>query len=103
MIFLIGEIAMIAIFYFINLFMNPTQKLFSLGSIVRGVLERGILYVGLIMDYASIIMFFAALKLGTRLEQDKEKKISNDYFLVGNLISMGAVLLYIFMNQFISP
>lgn len=91
---------MIGVFFLLNLFMNPKNKrLFSLSSILKGILERGILYFALLMGYNNIIMFFAALKLGTRLDQDKEKKISNDYFLVGNLISIGAVVLYIYCTS----
>ncbi len=41
-----------------------------------------------------MIIFFGAIKLGTRLHEDNQNKISNDYFLIGNMISVGAVLGY---------
>jgi hypothetical protein len=55
---------------------------------LKGVLERLVLFIGLIADLGTVLVMFGALKLGTRLHDEKDKKISNNYFLVGNLFSV---------------
>jgi predicted acyltransferase (DUF342 family) len=63
------------------------QKGFSLRPMILGVLERLFLYVGLIQGVAQSLILFGALKIGTRIKNE-EDKISNDYFLVGNIVSV---------------
>jgi hypothetical protein len=65
--------------------------------VFKGLLERFFIYVSLINDLHSALTVFGALKLGTRLEDDKKVKVSNDYFFVGNLISVLFALGYYFM------
>lgn len=62
-------------------------------SIFKGILERLFLIVGLITGYPHVIIAFGALKIGTRFQ--KNSRISNDYFLIGNFISLLAALLFI--------
>jgi hypothetical protein len=46
------------------------------------------------------LVFFGALKFGTRIKVDD--KVSNDYFLIGNLVSVGLVIVTILvMNDII--
>jgi hypothetical protein len=71
--------------------------LFSGYSIFKGVLERSFLTISLLLGYENILLVFGALKLGTRLEKDAELDVSNDYFLIGNLLSISAVLLYVYL------
>jgi len=52
------------------------------------------LFTGLLHGFPQILIAFGALKLGTRLYEDKESDISNSYFLVGNLISILLAMLY---------
>ncbi len=63
------------------------QRGFSLRPMLLGVLERLFLYVGLMQGFGQTLILFGALKIGTRLKNEKDK-ISNDYFLVGNLVSV---------------
>lgn len=78
-----------------------SRQLFGLSlSVAKGVLERGVLFVALIADISSILVVFGALKLGTRLDTSKNK-ISNDYFLFGNLSSILVVLIYRSLFNFI--
>lgn len=55
-------------------------------STFKGCLERFIISICLINLIPSILIVFGALKLGTRFNEDK--KIKNDYFLIGNLSSI---------------
>ena len=54
---------------------------------ILGVLERLFLYVGLIQGVEQSLILIGALKIGTRIKNE-EDKISNDYFLVGNIVSV---------------
>ncbi|WP_221029782.1 hypothetical protein [Actomonas aquatica] len=58
----------------------------------KGLLERLVLYIGLLLGYAVILAAFGAFKLGTRLQKDSGDEITNDYFLIGNLTSLLIVL-----------
>ena len=66
-------------------------------AIAKGVLERVVLYLGLLLGYAVILAAFGAFKLGTRLKQDNDDHVSNDYFLVGNMMSLLIVLIEILL------
>ena len=55
-------------------------------SICKGSLERLFLFVSLVQDIPQSFIVFGALKIATRIKDDS--KITNDYFLVGNLISL---------------
>jgi hypothetical protein len=44
-------------------------------------------------DLPYVLGFFGALKLGTRLDTDKNDRVSNDYFLIGNLMSILLVVI----------
>jgi hypothetical protein len=58
----------------------------------NGIIERIFIYLCLISGVYHGLTLFGALKIGTRIKVD-ENKISNDYFLIGNLISVGLALL----------
>ena len=68
----------------------------SLNSIMKGILERVFLSAGILFGYPHVITAFGALKIGTRLHEDQKSKISNDYFLIGNFISILGALIYVF-------
>ena len=73
---------------------NETSKRF-LGlplSVFKGGLERFIVYLCLIIGVSQIVIVFGALKIGTRI--DKNEKIKNDYFLIGNFSSLFIAILY---------
>lgn len=54
----------------------------------KGILERLLIFIGLTSDYSTVLVLFGALKLGTRLHDEGNKNISNNYFLVGNFVSV---------------
>ncbi len=90
--FAIGEMIALAIFYFIRRKFEPGNK-HTVLSITKGMLERGVMLLGLVLSVPTIIIFFSALKLGTRLKEQQDSKVSNDYFLIGNLISVAIALI----------
>jgi len=61
-------------------------------SVFKGVLERIFVITGLMLGYPHVIIAFGALKIGTRFQGSN--RISNDYFLIGNFISLLAALLF---------
>lgn len=96
------EIAFSLIFWAIM----PKQlndKKFDLKSIFKGLIERAFLTFSLIQGFPHALTLFGALKLGTRLkrteksdtkEEQKIQSIYNDYYLVGNFISVGLSIYY---------
>ena len=94
-IFAAGELISLFIFGFIRKRLAPTESI-SAGraSTARGILERVVLFTGLLFGFPQILIAFGALKLGTRFSTEQESRISNDYFLVGNLISILLALVY---------
>jgi hypothetical protein len=69
-------------------------------SIIKGVIERGFIFVALINDFPHAITFFSALKLATRLKRtDSDENHYNDYYLIGNLVSVGAAVGYVVVVQ----
>ena len=65
----------------------------------NGIIERIFLYLCIFTQVYHGFTLFGALKIGTRIKAD-ENKVSNDYFLIGNLISVSMVLVtaYIYQN-----
>lgn len=61
-------------------------------EIFKGILERLFLIIGLLTGYPHVIIAFGALKIGTRFQ--KNNKVSNDYFLIGNFISLLIAILF---------
>ena len=99
-IFIIGELVSLLIFAILKRAMklsktSPARK----ASVVKGILERAVLYIGLLYGFPQILIAFGALKIGTRLHEDKQSKISNNYFLVGNLLSILLAMLYAIIAQ----
>jgi hypothetical protein len=67
-------------------------------SIFKGIIERTFLVIALMNDYPHALTFFSALKLGTRLKHsDANENGFNDFYLIGNLISVSVVFLYVFV------
>ncbi|WP_146194102.1 hypothetical protein [Brumimicrobium oceani] len=74
-------------------------------SVFKGVLERFIMAIGLILVIPTILVVFGAIKLGTRFMESKEEnaqKIENDYFLVGNFSSIAISILYFYVFAFLT-
>lgn len=80
--------------YFNDIHENTSaNKIFGLElSIFKGLLERFLIYYALAINLTQILIVFGAIKIGTRL--DKSDKVKNDYFLVGNFISILIAIFY---------
>ena len=68
-------------------------------SIFKGVIERMFLFISLASGYIEGLTFFSALKLATRLrhhEGSKDMDGFNDYYLLGNLVSVAVVFGYVY-------
>lgn len=72
---------------------------FDFKSIIKGVAERLFLVVCLLNGYNHGLTLFGALKLGTRLKRNDDTggddKRFNDYYLLGNLISVSIAIGYV--------
>lgn len=70
-------------------------------SFLKGIVERLFLMVSLINGFPHALTLFGALKLATRLKRDNQDKIKestyNDFYLVGNFISVMMAILYNFL------
>jgi hypothetical protein len=64
-------------------------------SVFKGVMERLIISIGLILGFAPILVVFGTIKLGTRFKDKID--ITNDYFLIGNFSSILISLLYFYL------
>ena len=76
---------------------SPGRK----ASVAKGILERAVLFVGLLHGFPQILIAFGALKIGTRLHENRQTEILNNYFLVGNLLSILMAMLYAIVAQHI--
>lgn len=102
LVFLVGEGCAYFIFKKLNGIFLDGDKLikragdvnFKRVAIIKGVLERLTILFGLLAGLPQILIAFGAFKLGTRLHSESDTKISNDYFLIGNLLSLLLVIGY---------
>ena len=99
-IFAIGELVGLLIFAAVKRTIGPPKTSPAhKASVVKGILERAVMFTGLLHGFPQILIAFGALKLGTRLHEEKESEISNSYFLVGNLISILLAMLYAIITK----
>jgi hypothetical protein len=84
--FAVGELVAWGIFFLIRKWLAPAQ-IHNGFSMLKGLIERLMLYIGFVANIPTVIVFFGAIKIGTRLKEINNEKISNDYFLVGNAVS----------------
>jgi hypothetical protein len=73
-------------------------------SLMKGWVERAFLTYSLLSGYPHTLTLFGALKLGTRLkhsentstdEGKKREEVYNNYYLIGNLISVTLSVIYV--------
>ena len=70
----------------------------------KGILERLVIFVGLTSGHSTVLVMFGALKLGTRLHDEGDKNVSNNYFLIGNFLSaLIAIAGAIIAKKWITP
>ena len=94
-VFVCGEILGFVIFSILKKRMgHEKNSSASRSATIKGMLERLTLFTGLLHGFPQILIAFAALKLGTRLHEEKDNPISNTYFLVGNLLSIFLAMVY---------
>ncbi|MDZ7806969.1 MAG: hypothetical protein U5K71_07625 [Gracilimonas sp.] len=69
-------------------------------EVFKGILERLFLIIGMISGYPQVLIAFGALKIGTRFQ--KNNKVSNDYFLIGNFISLIFAIVFVLVAKTIT-
>lgn len=99
-IMLVCEIILAFLFSLIaQLFYEKSE--IDLKSILKGLIERLFLTIFMFNDLPHAITFFSALKLATRLKHDESNKGEtekfNNYYLIGNLVSVTVALLYVWI------
>lgn len=88
-----GELILFVIFWLLGMYRKGKIQ-DHIKSILKGLFERAFLTLTFVFDFSVALVFFSALKLGTRLDSDSKDKLSNDQFLIGNMVSVLAVFLY---------
>lgn len=82
---------------------SVNNKKIDYKSMLKGILERIFLSYSLYQGFPHVLTLFGALKLGTRLKradkEDTEENIKketayNDYYLIGNFISVALSIFY---------
>jgi hypothetical protein len=104
-ILVVSEMVLAFIFSAISQIFYKKQGL-DFKSILKGTVERVFLLVTLVNDYPHALTFFSALKLATRLKHkdstaDLENKF-NDFYLMGNLISVMVAIGYVYLYHKLS-
>lgn len=92
----------LGVFYF---YITPksirTSEIIDHKSLIKGIVERAFLMISLINGFPHALTLFGALKLGTRLKRENSEKINeatfNDFYLIGNFISVMAAMFYTFL------
>jgi hypothetical protein len=96
----IGEIVLAFVFSAIaQLFYQRIGLNFK--SILKGAIERLFLTVSMLNNYPHALTLFSALKLATRLKRkDMDEEIENkfnDFYLVGNMVSVVVAMGYVYL------
>lgn len=97
---IVGELLSILLFRLFDKYFNHGKNKISIRSVIKGNLERLFLFMSLVNGLPQSFIVFGAIKIGTRLK-DKEDAISNDYFLVGNLMSLILSISYYLIYELI--
>jgi hypothetical protein len=71
-----------------------TEVEFESKAQLKGHFERGMLALGLAAGFPQILIAFGALKVGTFFKDGNESKISSDYYLIGNVVSISIAIVY---------
>lgn len=76
-------------------------------SIFKGFFERVFLVISLYYGYSQALTFFSALKLATRLKHTEnssgDQNKFNDFYLIGNLVSVSVAIGYVELLKYFSP
>lgn len=83
-----GEVLIHFVFFIFSRIIGKKDKdRISVVSVTKGFLERTFVVTSLWFQMTSALTLLGALKIATRIK-DNEDKVSNDFFLVGNLVSV---------------
>jgi hypothetical protein len=89
-----GEFLIHFVFNLISRSIGKTNRdKITRASILKGLIERAFVLTTLWFNLSSSLTLLGALKIATRIK-DTEDKVSNDFFLLGNLISVSFGVLY---------
>ncbi|MEI6408950.1 MAG: hypothetical protein WCR52_06190 [Bacteroidota bacterium] len=103
---LLAEIVLAFIFAVIAQVFYKKQGL-DFRSIFKGIIERAFLVIALVHDFPHALTFFSALKLGTRLKHkdldNASENAFNDFYLIGNLVSVAVAIGYVLLFKFLIP
>ena len=73
-------------------------------SLLKGLVERGFLFVSLVNEFPHALTLFGALKVATRLKHTsanpKEEDSFNNFYLIGNLISVMIAIGYVYAYKY---
>ncbi len=95
-VFVFSEIALAFLFQIASEYFYKKLGL-DVKSIFKGIVERLFLIIALSNNHSQALTFFSAVKLATRLKHEEshgEHNRFNDYYLVGNLISVAVGIGY---------
>lgn len=93
----------LAIFYSLITPKEKKQNPIDFKAIIKGLVERAFLTYAFLNNFPHALTLFGALKLGTRLksadnetteEGKKSENKYNDYYLVGNFVSVCLSMVY---------
>lgn len=74
-------------------------------SIVKGLIERCFLIISLVNEFPHALTLFGALKVATRLKHTNEDSTNdnsyNDFYLIGNLVSVMTAIGYVFLYHYL--
>lgn len=97
----VSECVLGVFYYFITPKSIRKKQIIDYKSLLKGFVERMFLLIALIHNYPHALTLFGALKLATRLKRESEDKIKeslyNDFYLLGNFISITVAILYSYM------
>ena len=89
-----GELLVHVLFFMISKFIGKTNKdRIDRVSILKGLLERSFIAVSLFYNMTASLTLLGALKIATRIK-DPEDRVSNDFFVIGNLVSVLFGMMY---------
>ena len=95
-----GEILIHLLFYIISrLIGKQNRDKINFTTIFKGIIERCYVVTVLFMEVASALTLLGALKIATRIK-DEDNKVTNDFFLIGNLVSvLFGIVYYILLRD----
>lgn len=80
---------------------NKELNKINFSSVFKGFIERSFVTFALIQEFPQIFTVFAALKIATRIKDDE--RVSNDFYLIGNIISITlAIIYYNLINHYLA-